>query len=1857
MVPDGENSHESSFLHAGLSAAEKLERARTELLDLSARNRLLNIPRSAKSARTIEVVDEKTPEVFRILVTENRAFTFLPGRAAAAGTGAEIGDEPDEISDLAQPDDSVNERGVFNRHVDTKLQTKLTSKGLQKKLLELYFDSRTLEEEQGVNILFLALGTLKWVDPTNAKNIRYAPLILIPVTLERGNAAEQFKLKWRQEDPASNLSLEAYLDRVHSLKLPPFEASEEVDTVAYINAIGDAVSSKLDWCINPDDIVLGFFSFSKFLMYRDLDPSAWPAEAGLINQPLINGLLKDGFGSHAPLLSDEESIDVHIQPSDLLHIVDCDSSQALAVHDVRAGQNLVIQGPPGTGKSQTIANVIASAVADGKTVLFVAEKMAALEVVKRRLDAAGVGDACLELHSNKANKRILLEELKRTSNLGAPRGDFESTLNSRLTEARNALNLHASRLHRVHSNAQLTPYQVIGELTRLRQDQFQPVDIRLSSPESWTPDERKFREGLIGELAQRIVEIGIPGDHPWSGVGLTAMLPTDVERLVRRIDDLKTSLDAVHTSRSTLSQSLGLDVPGRLGDIADVLKRARRVFEAPPLTSSALVAQCWSTEHERINQLIEAGVKWKNLELGLLGILKPQAWSTDVASLLTDFQRLSGSFSLSTFAAANQLQAAFPTLLDEANRLLRSLGGSETPDSIAFLSKKILMAERVAAAPNVSPDIFAATVWDQGVELAADLVVAISDWGKVRAEIEDQILDIAFDMDFSDARRTLAQHGNSMFRFLNGDWRKARSLVKSILKAPDTPLVTQLALLDKLAKGQKARAWIQKNEDIGSAAFGADWRGERSSVAPLLALVEWMRSLKGLGAEPRLLAQRLPDRSAIGARAEHVRHLIQDVYGLCQGIWNSVGSERSQLFPGALSVEEAPLEVMVRHVGHLAAMSSKCSDIFSRLPGEVREITSILDQLIKAQSVKKSLDEGRSLGATAFDTAWLDQESDWTTLAVASKWVGENIEVLQVVASHDDRAAPLVSALSIEKDVRCLVDDMDRLFVDLSSNAGTLFGMELTQDVPVAQLDVRLGSWIEFSEQLSTWVAYRDRADKAMASGLGDIVVGMERGAIQVSAARKTFDMAYYEALFRDQVAAEPDLARFDGKMHSRLVSDFSVLDRERIAASSLEVVHAHYRRIPQGGGGAGPLGVLRGEMARRRGHMPIRQLMLKAAPAIQALKPVLMMSPLSVAQFLPPGQLQFDLLVMDEASQIQPVDALGAIARCRQVVVVGDERQLPPTKFFSKMTGGSQDDEEVDEAQVSDIESILGLFSARGLPQRMLRWHYRSRHQSLIAVSNSQFYENKLFIVPSPYTKEAGMGLQFSHIAEGVFDSGNTGTNEVEAKAVAGAIIQHARLNPELSLGVATFSVKQRKAIQDQLELLRRGSPETEAFFNLHPNEPFFVKNLENVQGDERDVIFISVGYARNPQGYLAMRFGPLSAEGGERRLNVLISRAKRRCEVFSSITDEDIDLERGKGKGVYAFKLFLHYARTGRLAMAQPTDRQYESPFEVQVAKALQAHGCQVHPQVGIAGFFIDLAIADADRPGRYILGIECDGKTYHESRSARDRDRLRQAVLEDHGWIIHRIWSTDWFNRPKDELQRVLAAIEAAREELDARMELSSKKNRAVPITIVSIDRGDVSEIGLIPVSESDTGRIAYAEAKLVPPAGGYELHETPIGLLAELIKEVVAVESPVHADEIVVRLRSAWGLKRAGGRIQAAVERGLELALQGKGILIEDRFVSMDRAPIVVRDRSGVLSEALRKPEMLPPKEIDIAIYGVVAKNFGASTEEITVAVSRSLGFKATSSQLRELILARVDGMVDKAALLRRGDNLVLGEILN
>jgi len=1845
---------ESSVFQSNLPLEAKLERARMELLDLSARNRLLHVPRFSKSAKTIDVVDEKSVEIFRLLVRDNKPFTFVPGRPDRADNDAESDNEEEGISavELAQPEDEceTDARGVLLRHADTKLQTRMTPKGLQKRLLDLYHDARTLEEEQGVNILFLALGTLNWIDPNKKENIRHAPLVLIPVSLERGTAGEKFRLRLRPEDQIANLSLEAYLDRVHALKLPTFEGGDEFDPATYFAAVAEAVSTKSDWEVVPNNVVLGFFSFAKFLMYRDLDPENWPTDSKLTDQVMLRSLLSDGFATREPLMSDDMSIDAHIQPEEMLHIVDSDSSQTLAVHDVRRGRDLVIQGPPGTGKSQTIANVIASAVADGKTVLFVAEKMAALDVVKRRLDQAGVGDVCLELHSNKANKRIVLDELRRTWELGSPRGEFPSALLTKLTDTRDLLNAHASRMHVPHLPAQLAPYEVIGHLIRLRQAGQSPVDVSLERSNTWTPDDYTSHSQLLCELMQRIDEIGVPAKHPWSGVGLEMVLPTTVERLIPQLDRLRARIERLREETTELSTILELSfVPETFEAVGRISERGNILAAVPDFSSDALSSPIWEQGCDQIRALLSQGIRFKHTAAELALSLSPEALNTSIDGLEVALARLPSDLPANAFSKARELATILPRLKLEAERLSCELGSGAVIDTFASIGRLTTTGERVAAAPDASPDAFAATVWDHGVEQASDLAEAVAILEEARKLIGSRLLGVAWITDVATTRQALATH-TGMLKYFKGDWRKANALVRTIVSDPNIQVVEAIKLLDALMKGQAAAAKIRKEEAFGQSAFGADWRGERSVSAPLVALVAWMRTLRGLGSEPRLIAGRLAQRSEVGDRSAQTRKLLDQVQPLLTDLWSGLGPMASTLLEGAASAERAQLDLIDHHVKTMLWADELSRQVIRAVPDRLDQRLELLRRLATWQELAGTINSQDDQARAAFGVAWDGLYSDWDRLSSGTDWIEAHHDLRRLAAKLPQHREIAERAEGMAKESEATALEFGDLAAAVQADSDVLFGVPTFASVAMKTASIKLATWLSNTEQLSKWVTYRDRANKARAAGLSEIVDRLVDGRLETHAARATFEMAYYESMLAELIRTDPEIGRFDGNLHARQVQEFTNLDRQRIKAASIEVVRAHHRKIPQRDGGAGPVGMLRAEMARKRGHMPIRQLMQKAGPAVQALKPVLMMSPLSVAQFLTPGRLTFDLLVMDEASQIQPVDALGAIARCKQVVVVGDERQLPPTKFFSKMTGSQPSEDDDDGTPVADIESILGLFVARGLPQRMLRWHYRSRHQSLIAISNSQFYENKLFIVPSPYTQEAGMGLRFLHVPDGVFDSGGTGTNAIEARTVAQAIIRHAKTDPELSLGVATFSVSQRRAIQDELEALRRLNPDTEDFFHAHPSEPFFVKNLENVQGDERDVIMISVGYAKNSQGYMAMRFGPLGADGGERRLNVLISRAKRRCEVFASMTDEDIDLARAKGKGVFAFKLFLHYARTGRLSVAQASTKGMDSVFEEQVADALQAKGYQVHPQVGIAGFFIDLAIADSERPGRYLIGIECDGASYHSARSARDRDRLRQAVLEDHGWIIHRIWSTDWFQRPLEQLERTVAAIEAAKIELDERLETGLRKQRAVPVEIITVDRGDVTEIGLSDIEGKRPSDRTYTEA--VPMRSGqYELHETPVSVMADLIEQVVRIESPVHFDEIIVRLRTAWGLQRAGARIEAAVEQGASLALNRGRVMRDGVFLSTPGVEPYPRDRGNALSSSLRKLEMIPPTEIAAGVVHVVASNFGATDDEITLTVSRMLGFKATSTPFRKIIGVVIDSLL-VSGKLNREDKMIV-----
>ena len=425
------------------------------------------------------------------------------------------------------------------------------------------------------------------------------------------------------------------------------------------------------------------------------------------------------------------------------------------------------------------------------------------------------------------------------------------------------------------------------------------------------------------------------------------------------------------------------------------------------------------------------------------------------------------------------------------------------------------------------------------------------------------------------------------------------------------------------------------------------------------------------------------------------------------------------------------------------------------------------------------------------------------------------------------------------------------------------------------------------------------------------------------------------------------------------------------------------------------------------------------------------MMSPMSIAKFMPPNSIDFDLVIFDEASQVKPVDAFGAILRGKQVIVIGDSKQLPPTNFFENIIDDADDDD--NNQRPGNLESILSLFSSKGAPERMLKWHYRSRNHSLISVSNHEFYDNKLLVFPCSGLNVRARGLKLHHLENTYYDRGKSRTNLKEAEIVAQNVMLHIKKNPDLTLGVVAFSVAQRDAIEAQIDLLRRKDPTSEWFFRENENkEPFFIKNLENVQGDERDIIFISIGYGKTIEGNFSMTFGPLNRIGGERRLNVLISRARYAMDVFSNFRANDMDTTRSNALGVVALKNFLLYAETKKLDYSKTTSREPDSPFELAVIDALRNNGIDVEPQVGSAGYFIDIGVKDPTSPGRYILGIECDGASYHSARSARDRDRLRQEVLENLGWKLYRIWSTDWYRNTKSELERVLLEIEKATED---------------------------------------------------------------------------------------------------------------------------------------------------------------------------------------------------------------------------------
>lgn len=1513
---------------------ERLQVWRRSLLDLSKRNRLLSL-RPSVSAIPIFCPDTGGLEDLIAGGKKIRIIPTPPRRDPA-------GEADDTLFRLRTGDDwstTVAQEALERSEIVANTDEKTLERGC----IELYRKAKADLEEGGSNTLFLALGMLRWSPSGDSKSRHSAPLILLPVRIERASARSKPYLMRHDDDTVFNLTLLQMLRQDFNIdiselsgELPRDQSGIDVDRIWAIvrHKVKDVPGFEV-----AEDVILSTFSFAKYLMWKDLSDRT----DTLKSSPFVRHLIdtpREPYAGGASFMAPNE-LDRRVKPGEVFAPLNADSSQLVAIHASGLEGDFVLEGPPGTGKSETIGNIIAHNLALGRKVLFVSEKMAALEVVYRRLVEAGLGDFCLELHSTKANKKGVLDQLDAAWTRRGEHSPVEwDEIAHRLGDIRGRLNGLVEALH-APGPAGISPRDAIGRV--LRYDDVHRVDLdwpRGQGPIGLAPSPEVFAElcAAAKSLAQ----------------GFSQITPADMEALAR-IDHPDWS-NAWQRTLIEASRKLSATCSELLASRSDLVLRLG-IVEAPATVAEARA----------------------------LGAL---------ASHLPDCSRVNLGFALS---------AETRTTLERLGALAEELGGYR--QAFGRLSNRF-PEEKIPGQP-------------------------IERWRDELAEAEG---------------RSWPFKGTALKR-LRASMAEAFGIASAQLNEPERDI-------DVLGELGAFRTRIAELEEDLPA--GTPWRGMKTDLAALARDLEAGVAL----------------RTAVQCLAGEGRDFVD----LRSALARSLGEGRDMLEPGGAADRAA-----TRFTQALAAFEGAVSQYCS--------------------------------------------------------------------------AAGETEAALTERTIESLGGELKKV--------------------------------VEFERRLNPWCQWLIAKRAAEAKGLGTLVTAMKEGTLGSQQALEAFRTAYCRWVAPELVDERPELNRFSAVGHTGLIATFRELDA-RLAELTANHIRARLSGSVPGRNtlNADPgFGVLSRQLQRTIGHMPVRQLVSQMGPALASLTPCLMMSPLSVAQFLPADLALFDLIVFDEASQITVPDAIGAIARGRRAIVVGDPRQMPPTRFFEK---GAEDDEN-DDAR--DLESILDEALAARIPLHRLTGHYRSRHESLIAFSNHAYYKGELVTFPSADTRDTAVSLEK---IDGIYAKGKGRTNPVEGQTVVGAAVAHL-LDPmrrDMSLGIVTLNAEQQRLIEDLLDGERRRRPELEAFFRADAHEPVFVKNLETVQGDQRDVILISVCYGPTDPGAatMSMNFGPLNRKGGERRLNVAITRATSEVIVFTSFPPSMIDLTRTQSVAVRDLKHYLEFAERGPAALSAAIrslgTTDYDSDFEMAVAEGLRRKGWTVRTQIGVSKFRIDLGIVHPDDPGRFLAGVECDGATYHSSPTARDRDRVRHIILERLGWRLCRIWSTDWFLDPASrlnaldaELQAMLAehreqAAEAERERLEREaMEAAAAEHLVEPNAEVEAI-ADEEELGLdmkpaIAVSGAvpsmaptlEPATLAQTDDKEVELfARGPGVARTPVNVeapdpaafhdpgyrarLRAMAERIIDAEGPITLKRVSDLIARDHGFQRTGSRISSTVSEAVK-----------------------------------------------------------------------------------------------------------------
>jgi very-short-patch-repair endonuclease len=865
------------------------------------------------------------------------------------------------------------------------------------------------------------------------------------------------------------------------------------------------------------------------------------------------------------------------------------------------------------------------------------------------------------------------------------------------------------------------------------------------------------------------------------------------------------------------------------------------------------------------------------------------------------------------------------------------------------------------------------------------------------------------------------------------------------------------------------------------------------------------------------------------------------------------------------------------------------------------------------------------------------------SLIAIEKKAGKSIELTDTF-----RHATIEFATVLSEALSQAVERLDRRWP-----AGFVVDLRV-ESVGTKPLIKRTAELLDNFSLIQEWVVLRRSLQKCDKAGLGAFLTGL--GSTSAKDAPDAFERRFHQLWISAVMAQSDALTAFSPAQREELVKKFESLDNSVRALVALHIQgkatdSARRLRAAQSSISGSEVAVLRRELQKRKRIKPLRKLFAEIPHALQALKPCMLMSPISVSTYLKPGSVTFDLVVFDEASQLPTPEGIAAILRTKQVVVAGDRNQLPPTSFFrAQMELDEDDKDDVDEnveAAEGPLESLLddAVATVPFFREAYLKWHYRSRDERLIKFSNAFFYDNRLVTFPSACTDTDGRGVRLECVPDGVWDRGRSRTNRIEAHRVAELVIEHFTRFPNRSLGVVAMNASQKEAIEDAIAEVLETRPHILPLMDSSLHEPFFVKSLENVQGDERDTMMISIGYGKDTNGHLSMNFGPLNMEGGWRRLNVLITRAKWQTTLVTGMRSHELSGISPHNRGAIALRDFIAYAERHCELPQSPSIPTAEetNDFEDAVVTSLRDRGLTVDQQVGACKFRIDLAIRDRRDPSRYVLGVECDGATYHSTRTARDRDILRQRVLESMGWRLHRVWSTEWFHDRDRAIGRVLASLSLA----ESRPVEESVQGVPLPKDAPPVSNPTSSSLRSSHVKPPSVERRYQAGTpyRKVSATADRDLMIDPRREqgLADLIVQVVEAEGPIHEDLLAERLKQICGVDRAGSNVQSNIGEAIRVAVRRKMI---ERRRQKDFLWVVNAQLSTfrVLANSHKRPlEWIHRDEIVLAILYLVEDQFGVVKSELGRAVLRLFGIERATAEACDHIVEVANELVEGGRL--------------